>query len=229
MPQRFLRPGITTSRCWDACSWQGQSFYIRLITLVDDFGRYEADFTLLKSHAFPLREDIRAPQVQKLCEELQANQLAVFYKSDGKAYVQLLKWEEKPRASESRYPGFDNNCEQMFSDVIKCLPPSSSSSPSIKSHTPQRAALPMGLQVKEFEAVWEKWLDHLKARKKWPTKHAQELQLDKLAGMGIGRAIETLLNCIEKNWLGIYEKNDGQRQATPRPTTQEEILRASCM
>lgn len=117
MPQRFLKPGITTSKKWDSCSWVAQSFYIRLLTLVDDFGRYEADAALLRSMAFPLREDIRTSQVQKLMHELQANQLADFYTNlDGKVYIQLTNWTETPRSNRSRYPALDTTCKRLFDD-----------------------------------------------------------------------------------------------------------------
>lgn len=128
MPQRFLRPGITTSKKWDACSWLGQSFYIRILTLVDDYGRYDADPTILRSHAFPLREDIRTGKVLELMRELEASHLAHFYKVDGKCYVQLWNWQETPRAAKSRFPEWkiskNETCEQMFPDVCKCSPPS---------------------------------------------------------------------------------------------------------
>jgi uncharacterized phage protein (TIGR02220 family) len=131
MPQRFLKPGITTSKKWCSTSWVCQSFYIRLLTLVDDYGRYDAEPVLLKSHAFPLREDIRASQVSALCKEMSQAQLAIFYKADGKMYVQLTNWTERVRADESKFPAFDNTCQQMFADDSKCsLPPSSSSPPS---------------------------------------------------------------------------------------------------
>lgn len=120
MPQRILKPGITTSPKWDGSSWMAQSFYIRLLTLVDDFGRYEANINLLRSHAFPLREDMRAPQVQKLCHELQANQLAIFYKVDGKEYLQLTNWTNAPRAEKSKFPAYDNNCKQIHADANTC-------------------------------------------------------------------------------------------------------------
>lgn len=130
MPQRFLRPGITTSAAWNAISWQAQSFYIRLITLVDDFGRYDARWQILRSHAFPLNDEITQKQMHTLCEQLHANDLAVFYRApDGKEYVQLTKWREKAR-SEPRFPTFDDTCEQMFAIVNKCSPPSPSPSPS---------------------------------------------------------------------------------------------------
>lgn len=155
MPQRFLKPGLTTSLKWNACSWQAQSFYIRILTLVDDFGRCEGAALLLRSLAFPLHEDLRTPQVQKLGEELQANQLAIFYKVDGKEYVQLRNWTERARCNESRFPGPDGkNGKWADSDVAQTSaangsgpqPPKSSPSPSSKpspspASSPPRARL----------------------------------------------------------------------------------------
>lgn len=142
MPQRFLKPGLISTPKWDSLSWIAQSFYVRLLTLVDDFGRYEANPLLLRSMAFPLREDIRALQVTTLCNNLADNQLAVFYKAYGKEYLQLTNWTEKPRSDVSRYPAFDDSCELMFANVInpprienKCSPSSSSSSSIVNSHT----------------------------------------------------------------------------------------------
>jgi hypothetical protein len=130
MPRRFLKPGLLTSRKWDSVSWLAQSFYVRLIPLVDDYGRYEAAPTLLRSHAFPLREDIRTGQVHDLCRELAGAQLAYFYKADGKEYLSLTEWTEKIRADKSKYPQYDDKCEQLYADVCKCFPsPSPSSDP----------------------------------------------------------------------------------------------------
>lgn len=144
MPQRFLRPGITDSEKWNRCDWISQSFFIRLITLVDDFGRFEANPKLLRGHAFALRDDVTAEKVADMCKELAVNELAIFYVSNGKQYVQLTTWNEKARAERSKFPSFDNTCEQMFSDVIKCSVPSPSSPSSsplpssniAKSHKP---------------------------------------------------------------------------------------------
>jgi len=97
-----------------------QSFYIRLLTLVDDYGRYEASPVLLRNHAFPLREDIRTSQVLELCQDLAKAQLAIFYKADGKEYLQFTNWTNKPRAEASKFPAFDSTCEQMFTDASSC-------------------------------------------------------------------------------------------------------------
>lgn len=130
MPVRFLRPGLTTSEKWNSLDWMSQSFYVRLITLVDDYGRYEANTLLLKSHAFPLTNDINCKQVFNMCENIQKAGLAMFYTNElGKNYLQLTNWHEKPR-SEPKYPEFDNTCKQMFTYAINCSPPKPSPSPS---------------------------------------------------------------------------------------------------
>lgn len=137
--------------------------------------------------AFPLREDIRTPQVQKLMQELQANQLVDFYThSDGKDYLQVLNWTERPRATSSRFPSFDGKCcKPMFADAVnmtanvseppttdnKCSVPSSSSSSSfldqsfIHPRTKARGtltqlkefAIKLGLPESDGEACFDKW------------------------------------------------------------------------
>lgn len=150
MPQRFLKPGITTSKKWNALDWIGQSFYIRLITLVDDFGRYEADPILLRSHAFPRHDDITCKQVFALCEQLQTTGMVDFYSHpNGKEYLQMLNWHEKPRSS-SRYPEKDGSCKQMFANANKCYPPSPSPSPSPQ---PYVASQP-DEYTQEFKDFW---------------------------------------------------------------------------
>lgn len=146
MPQRFLRPGITASRKWNSTDWFTQSFYIRLITLVDDFGRFEADSLVLRGLCFPLGDFFTEPVPLKTivssCEQMFAKGLVDFYKSEGKEYLQITNWKEHARSEKSKYPDNDNTCEQMFSDVIKCSLPKSSPSPSSKSSPSSAAAHP---------------------------------------------------------------------------------------
>lgn len=164
MPQRFLKPGITTSQRFNAVSYAAQTFYIRLITLVDDFGRYDAEPRLLRSHAFPFGDptgrSISEKALTEMCEQLSASGLAVFYKtSDGKKYLELIRWVEKARANKSKFPAFDESCEQMFADANKCSSPSSSSSSSssIRRHSPN------GSQVNTSEPQSDEiWLVSLK-------------------------------------------------------------------
>lgn len=209
MPQRFLKPGLIASSKWDSLAWITQSFYIRLITLVDDFGRYEANPNLIRSMAFPLREDIRASQVSALCIELQDAQLAIFYKANGKEYMQLLNWTEKPRADSSKYPPFDNTCEQMFATDSKCYPSSSSSSSS--SSTKRLFALkelkiPDDLNQERFVKAWEDWVSFRVKQggcKDW--KDLFERQLKRCQEWGIDKAIQSIEKSRNNHWKGLFE------------------------
>lgn len=138
MPQRFLKPGLTTSKRWNRCSLLAQSFYVRLITLVDDYGRYEGDPELLRSMAFPYGKPdgsmLTVEEAESLLAELVSRELLVRYEVQGKRCLALTRWRERPRVA-SRYPDpphpmqtFANICEQM-------LPPSPSPSP-VPSPTP---------------------------------------------------------------------------------------------
>ena len=154
MPVRLLRPGLTTSQKWNALDWRTQSFYVRLLTLVDDYGRYEADERLLKSHAFPLSDDVTCKQVLAMCEQLQATALAVFYQTDtGKKCLQLLNWYEKPR-SEPKFPAFESTCKQMFTDENRCSAPTPSPSPSPSSLDASASRNGAG-DSEDFRAFWE--------------------------------------------------------------------------
>ena len=220
MPQRFLRPGLTTSQRFNAASWQAQSLYVRLITLVDDYGRFEAHPMLLKSLAFPFNPEITCEQMILLCEQLLANDLADFYEKDGKKYLQLSRWQEKAR-SHSKFPSFDDEaCKHLLTFANNCSAPSPSPSPS---PSPKVASLPdafelhPNLNTPEFKAAWKMWLENLKQRRKTPTIHARDLQLSKLSKFGHDAAIQSIKNSIESGWQGLFE---------PKPEKQPEFKRS---
>lgn len=156
MPQRLLRPSIRQSKRWNRLSYFEQSLYIRLITLVDDFARYEADPELIRSEAFPYGDPegnvVQVTAVDSACQQLTAKDMMVIYEVGGVKYLQLTRWKERVRADESKYPGpecgqmtaNDSRCQQMFAS-----PPSPSPTPS-----PGHAA---GRTLPEWEHA-EKWL-----------------------------------------------------------------------
>ena len=134
VPQRFLRPGITTSKRFNRVSFEAQTFYIRLITLVDDYGRYEADPELLRSYTFPFGNpdgsEVSLTTIDNICQQLRAKEMVVFYDgNDGKKYLQVTRWKERAR-SDSKFP--EPTREQLLANDNKCsLPsPSPSSQPS---------------------------------------------------------------------------------------------------
>jgi hypothetical protein len=57
MPNRVLREGILTSERVNALDWPAEVFYRRLMSVVDDFGRYWAKPELLRAGLYPLHHD----------------------------------------------------------------------------------------------------------------------------------------------------------------------------
>lgn len=162
MPTRILRPGLTTSEHFNACDWFAQSLYIRILTLVDDFGRYDANERILKAHAFPLADDVQVPAIASGCQQLSANGLAKFYTVDGKKYLQLTRWQERVRSKESKFPPLADNCQQMPADCGQ-MPADASSCPlptpyalrltPCASVTPDSAHTPTWSEVKTLASM----------------------------------------------------------------------------
>lgn len=103
MPQRFLRPGITTSDSWNAVSFRAQSFYIRILTLVDDYGRYDGRAAILHGQCFALRNDVKPQDSAADGRELENAGLIQFYEVGGKKFLRITKWGERVRNS-SKFP-----------------------------------------------------------------------------------------------------------------------------
>lgn len=131
MPQRFLRPGITTSDAWNSVSFGAQSFYIRILTLVDDYGRYDGRIAILHAHCFALSPKIKPQDSAGFRSELQSSGLLTLYSFDGKEFIQLAKWNERARGL-SKYPE-----PPQESAALSCAPlPNPASLAIALSHKP---------------------------------------------------------------------------------------------
>jgi hypothetical protein len=62
----------------------------------------------------------------------------------------------------------------------------------------------------EFIQLWEKWNEHLIAKKKKPTDSTIEFQLKNLEEMGEQRAIHALAHSIAGGYQGIFEPTPGK-------------------
>ena len=108
MPNRVLREVLLTSRKIDQLESQEFEFYIRLMLLVDDYGRYVADPVILRSRACPLREGLKSMQVRKWVDRLAEVGLILLYRSKGESFLQITNWSQRMRAAVSRYPSPDD-------------------------------------------------------------------------------------------------------------------------
>lgn len=105
MPSRVLRDGILTSERVDLLDAEGEVFYRRLMSVVDDFGRYTAHSSLLIAALYPLRvKDVTEEQIEARLAACVAAKLVLVYTVDGKRYLQLLDFNQQKRAERSKCP-----------------------------------------------------------------------------------------------------------------------------
>ena len=105
MPTRILREGILTSERVNRLGPQAELFYRRLMSVVDDFGRYYAHPALLRSACYPLRVDeVREADISRWLTEVQSAGLIALYAIDSKRYLEMIDFRQQVRAKESKFP-----------------------------------------------------------------------------------------------------------------------------
>jgi uncharacterized phage protein (TIGR02220 family) len=105
MPTRYLKPGIRDSdRINRVSSPDAEITYYRILVSVDDFGRCDARPLVIKSMCFPIRLYATADKCKEWMQDLVNAGLILVYEVDGKPYLQVTKWDNKPRAAASRFP-----------------------------------------------------------------------------------------------------------------------------
>ncbi len=104
MPTRILREGIITSEAVNALSERAELFYRKLMSIVDDYGRFFANVDLIRAACYPLRiSDVSSDEVSDFLDECESENLILIYEVGGKEYLQLSKFKQQTR-SPSKFP-----------------------------------------------------------------------------------------------------------------------------
>jgi len=119
MPTRYLKSGVRDSESIDKLSPLAETLFYRLLVTVDDFGRFDARPAMIKANCFPIKESVTLNKCKDLVSELKEVGLIHVYESDGKQYLQMCKWDNKPRAQESKFPTPEYNDIQLYTSVCK--------------------------------------------------------------------------------------------------------------
>jgi len=107
MPNRVVRDGILLSKRVNDLSMGAELFFHRVISVVDDYGRTEADPTLLRVAVFPRRlNEVTEPQIKLWLQECTAGDrpLITLYAVDGETYLQINNFNQRLRQVKSRCP-----------------------------------------------------------------------------------------------------------------------------
>jgi hypothetical protein len=86
---------------------------------VDDFGRFDARPAMIKANCFPIKDSMSINKCKDLLEELEIKELITVYIVSGKEILQMCKWDNVPRAKESKYPAPVDSRIQVHTDVYK--------------------------------------------------------------------------------------------------------------
>jgi hypothetical protein len=117
MPNRIVRDAILSSERVASLGWAEEVLFRRLMSIVDDYGRHEANPKLVRSKCYPMQTD--EVTVDLVCKWLRACQkagLILLYQSGGKEYLELVNFGQQIRAA-SKCPAPDSNCSQVQTDA----------------------------------------------------------------------------------------------------------------
>lgn len=114
MPNRIIREGILTSDRVNSLDWEAEVFYRRLLSIVDDFGRYDARPAVLRANLYSLKLDsMKEDAVQRCLTSLAAAQLIILYSVDGKAFLEVTNFNQQVRSKRSRFPSPDKHLHSI--------------------------------------------------------------------------------------------------------------------
>jgi hypothetical protein len=117
MPNRTLKETVRKSHKLNAVSDAAQALWFRLLTCVDDYGRFDAEPALVASTCYPLRLHASANRIESLIRELARAGLLVIYEHRGDRYLYLTNWDAgNIRAKKSKFPEPEGICAQTRSD-----------------------------------------------------------------------------------------------------------------
>lgn len=231
MPTRYLKPGVRDSEAIDSLSPLAEVLFYRLLVTVDDFGRYDGRAAMIKAHCFPIK-DMPVAKCAALLQELHDRGLVVLYMVDDKPYVQMCKWDNVPRAKESKHPAPDVDAMHLHTYASKpraVLPltetvtgtetetvnQNKDTAPRKRSASTPKISKPIDVD----EQVWSDFLTIRKAKGAPLTATALagiEREAAK-AGMTLQAALET---CCARGWQG-FKAEWIQREVTSATATRQ--------
>lgn len=214
MPDRILRASILSSDRVNAVSFQAEVFYRRLMSLADDYGRYDGRLSILRAHLYALKLDrVTESDVGKWIDECREAGLVRVYSVEGKPYLEVPRFGQRTRAQNSKWP-------PPSSADIRGHPPADVGDPRSSAAVfvvgdgcggaagagarEEGRTLPQSLDTPAFREAWGDWLQHWSeafGRSRVMPLQTADAQLRKLVKIGPDRAIEAIRNAITKGNL----------------------------
>jgi hypothetical protein len=216
MPTRYLKPGVRDSEAIDNLSPQAEILFYRLLVTVDDFGRFDARPAMIKAQCFPIKDSISIGKCKDLLDELNNNGLIYIYEASGKLNLMMCKWDNVPRAKESKYPAPTDVCLHLHTSVnqVNTDVPLTETETETKTKTETKT---IGLPTGVSQSVWDEFISHRKTKKAKVT----QIVVDGIAkeAQKAGWSLEDALKeVIVRNWQSfkaewvVEKQNEAQRR-----------------
>lgn len=119
MPDRILRLGVLTSDAVNKLTWPAEIFYRRLMSVADDYGRFDGRTVILRASLYPLQLDrVRDSDIYAWIGECREAELVRLYSCvNGKPHLEILKFGQRIQ-SKSKWPEPVDKRGQPTSTVV---------------------------------------------------------------------------------------------------------------
>lgn len=233
MPSRILREGILTSEPVNSLLPEAELFYRRLMSVVDDFGRYYASPKLLRPACYPLQIDrISEQDIERwltACEWTEP-QILARYEVQGKQYLEMVNLKDG-RSRTSKFPA--NPDSHVRADVTDSDSDSDSKTDSDSGIPFSNLIPPSLLSSAEFPPAWTEWAEHRREIRAKLTERAAKKTLAEMDEWGVDRSVAAINHSIAQGYRGCFEPKGNQRSAPSvtdeldavRKPPSEEVLR----
>lgn len=163
MPNRVVREGIIKSELVDKLSFSAEVFYRRLMSVADDYGRYDGRSVILRADLFPLRSDrIDLEDIGDWKRECEIAGLIKIYLVGGKEFLEVLNFNQRLRSMKSKYPPADvSSCPQMAAVDGGCQQlPADDSKPRLETEAETEVETEADAETPKPITVWNFRPDH---------------------------------------------------------------------
>ncbi len=227
MPNRIIREGILTSEKVAKLGWPEEVFYRRLQSIVDDYGRYEANTLLLRSKCYPLQvDDVRVADITRWMAACQKAGLLLIYAVKDKQYLEITNFEQQ-RRTPSKWPAppadadlcnhlLANDCLDVSVSVVGVV--SEVEKKGSRKRSPVYDAA--GYHIPEWldATAWKRWCKDRTDRKKPITEEGARQQVAKLDVYRLAGVdpVTVLNHAIEGGHQGLFYPMPGQDKGSSR-------------
>lgn len=233
MPTRYLKAGIRDSENIEKLSPMAECMFYRLLVTVDDFGRFDARPSMIRSACYPIRESMTAAKCEALLKELEQAGLIYIYTHDGKPYTQMRKWDNMPRAKESKFPPMCADATQLYADAIQehtdapltvtVTKTETETKTKTKTETDCAGRNAAQIDVPGLDLQsWNYWQEYRSKIGK-PIKTASLLAAKKaMAAFGSDQAA-VVMQSVANGYQGLFQLKKGAMQAMHPPNKQQQL------